>query len=284
MSQLIKRLLVFFIGTPLVVSLALFDIYNYLPLHLITIAVMFMAARELYTLLKTKLYMQPKWLFIITIVFIPITTSIVLFLSLPTKYIYFFATAVLMFALAYEVFSPDNSASFENAAPKLCTTAFGIIYIGIFSTYILQLTVLPNASILMITFMLMVFACDSLAWFFGMLLGKNNRGYIKASPNKSIAGFLGGIFGSVLAGVIMFYFNASVFSNSLALVIITGVLVAFASIAGDLIESVLKRSCEHKDSDIAGVGIPGRGGFLDSIDSILFSAPVFYILVNIFFI
>ncbi|MCI7397280.1 MAG: phosphatidate cytidylyltransferase, partial [Spirochaetia bacterium] len=61
---------------------------------------------------------------------------------------------------------------------------------------------------------------------------------------------------------------------------VTGILIAFSSIVGDLAESVFKRSADVKDS---GHIIPGRGGVLDSIDSIVMSAPVFYLLFSIFF-
>ncbi len=284
MTQLVQRLLVFFIGTPLVVSLALLEYYNHLPLLLVIVLIAFMASRELYTILKVKLLMQPKWLFLILIMSIPLVTTIVILANLSPLYIYFAVVIMLMISFSYEVFSSDNDISFENAIPRLCTTSFGIIYIGLFSTYISQLTLLPNATIFIATFLLMVFGCDSLAWFFGMLLGKGNRGFIKASPNKSLAGFLGGIFGSIVAGLIMYYFSPTVFKASPFLVSLVGMLVAFTSIIGDLIESVLKRSCAHKDSDIGGVGIPGRGGFLDSIDSILFSAPIYFILVTLFFV
>ncbi len=283
MTQLVQRLLVFFIGTPLVVSLALFDFYNHLPLLLAIVFITFMASRELYTLLKEKLFMQPRWLFLILIMSTPLVATLVILAKLPPLYIYFAVVIMLMISFTYEIFSPDNENSFYNAIPRFCSSCFGIIYIGLFSTYISQLTLLPNATIFIATFFLMVFGCDSLAWFFGMLFGKGNRGFIKASPNKSLAGFFGGIFGSVFAGMIMYYFSPEVFSFSPILVCLVGILVALTSIVGDLIESVIKRSCAHKDSDIGGVGIPGRGGFLDSIDSILFSAPIFFILATLFF-
>ncbi len=283
MSQLIKRLLVFFIGTPLVVSLALFDIHYHLPLLLVIVFVIYMASREIYTLLNAKLPMQPRWLFISLVMCIPLITTCIILLQLSIIYIYFTVVIMLMISFIYEIFSPDNEQSFDNAMNRLCATSFGIIYVGLFSTYISQLTLLPNATIFISTFLLMVFGCDSLAWFFGMLFGRGNRGFIKASPNKSLAGFLGGIFGSIATGIIMYYFQPEVFLFSPMIVALVGMLVAMASIIGDLIESVLKRSCAHKDSDIGGVGIPGRGGFLDSIDSILFAAPVFFILVTIFF-
>ena len=113
-----------------------------------------------------------------------------------------------------------------------------------------------------------------------MLFGKNNRGYIKASPNKSIAGFIGGIAGSILSGLLGIYIWPEIFIGSILKIIILGIIVAIAAIAGDLAESVFKRSAGWKDS---GRVIPGRGGILDSIDSILMAAPVFYIFTILFF-
>ena len=63
--------------------------------------------------------------------------------------------------------------------------------------------------------------------------------------------------------------------------VILGIITSLAAIIGDLIESVFKRSCEVKDS---GNLIPGRGGVLDSIDSILIAAPIFYIGYNFLFL
>ncbi len=284
MSQLLQRLLVFFIGIPMVMALILVEHYHHLPLLLVIIITVFMAARELYTLLQTRLFMQPQWLFLLLTVLIPTVTTLVILLELPPLYIYFTAVISIMISFAYEIFSPDNEISFDNAAPRLCTTTFSIIYLGLFSTFISQLTRLQDSTIYIATFLLMVFGCDSLAWFFGMLLGKGTRGFIKASPNKSLVGFFGGIFGSILAGLIMYYFHPNSFSNNPILVVLVAIIISIAAIIGDLIESVLKRSCAHKDSDIGGVGIPGRGGFLDSIDSILFSAPIYFILVSLFFV
>ena len=125
----------------------------------------------------------------------------------------------------------------------------------------------------------MVFFCDSFAWFFGVLFGKNNKGLIKASPNKSIAGFCGGIFGSVLSGVMCWYLWNDLFTGTsektvnIWVLAGLGFVMSFCSILGDLVESVFKRSADCKDS---GSIIPGRGGVLDSIDSIVFTAPVFF--------
>jgi phosphatidate cytidylyltransferase len=122
--------------------------------------------------------------------------------------------------------------------------------------------------------------CDSLAWLFGVLLGKNNRGLIKASPNKSIAGFIGGFAGTILTGCIAHFLFPQAFTGSLVKILVLSFFIAFVAIIGDLVESVLKRSVEIKDS---GSIIPGRGGVLDSIDSIVFVAPVYYFGINFLF-
>ena len=62
--------------------------------------------------------------------------------------------------------------------------------------------------------------------------------------------------------------------------IVIGIVMATAGIMGDLVESVLKRCVDCKDS---GKIMPGRGGLLDSIDSIIFASPVFYIIVMLFY-
>jgi phosphatidate cytidylyltransferase len=61
---------------------------------------------------------------------------------------------------------------------------------------------------------------------------------------------------------------------------VLGLFTGFASITGDLAESALKRSCGVKDS---GTIMPGRGGMLDSIDSLSLAAPVFFIMYNVLF-
>ena len=114
----------------------------------------------------------------------------------------------------------------------------------------------------------------------GILFGKSTRGFVAASPNKSLVGFIGGIAGSVASGCLFKYFFSEIITISYPRLIILGIITSLAAIIGDLIESVFKRSCNVKDS---GTLIPGRGGVLDSIDSLLIAAPIFYIGYNFLF-
>ena len=93
-------------------------------------------------------------------------------------------------------------------------------------------------------------------------------------------GFIGGIFGSVASGILCAFIWPDVFSGSLWKMIVLGLFISVAAILGDLAESVFKRSAEEKDS---GNIIPGRGGALDSIDSILMAAPLYYFIAGLLF-
>jgi phosphatidate cytidylyltransferase len=141
-----------------------------------------------------------------------------------------------------------------------------------------------NAHYVILFFLLIVMANDSAAWAFGMLFGKGNRGLIPASPNKSIAGFIGGLVASVLVGMGASLFLKEAFQPQILSPALSGFIMGFftgiAATAGDLGESALKRSAGVKDS---GGLIPGRGGILDSIDSIALAAPVFYTIYWFFF-
>ncbi len=124
---------------------------------------------------------------------------------------------------------------------------------------------------LVIWFSLVVFANDSFAWLIGISLGRH-RGIFSVSPNKSLEGLIAGLSGSMaasLAGPLLF---PSLVPANWPILVLLGGVCGFFVVAGDLFESALKRSAEVKDS---GDTIPGRGGFLDSFDSIMFSAPAF---------
>jgi phosphatidate cytidylyltransferase len=114
-----------------------------------------------------------------------------------------------------------------------------------------------------------------------MHFGKHNRGFIAASPTKSIAGYVGGLGASIAVGLIGALALPTVFQPTRVALhpALGGSLLGFfsglAGSLGDLGESALKRSVDTKDS---GNLMPGRGGILDSIDSLALAAPVFYVL------
>ena len=122
---------------------------------------------------------------------------------------------------------------------------------------------------------------DSGAWFFGVLFGKSTRGFFKASPNKSLVGFFGGIITAIACGILFKFIFPTVFFGSIWKIVLVSFTTALAAIIGDLIESVFKRSLGVKDS---GTIIPGRGGLLDCLDSLILGAPIFYIGIHFLYL
>jgi phosphatidate cytidylyltransferase len=125
--------------------------------------------------------------------------------------------------------------------------------------------------------MLIVMTNDSAAYYIGSAFGKN-RLYPLVSPKKSIEGAIGGLFGSLCGTMLskFIFFPQLTFLDA----VITALVIGTVGQTGDLFESLLKRSFGVKDS---GTLIPGHGGVLDRLDSILFAAPVTYYYVLFFF-
>ena len=122
---------------------------------------------------------------------------------------------------------------------------------------------------------ILIWTCDTMSFFGGKLMGKHKLTEI--SPKKTIEGLINGIVFTIIAAFVLMFFNKDILNFKDALVI--GLIVAFASPAGDIFESFLKRSADVKDSSHM---IPGHGGVLDRFDSLLFVAPLVFVYIKFF--
>lgn len=275
MKKIIERLLLFFIGLPLIIaSVFLFPQHHYLVLNIELLAFTALAVVEMRNILSIKFATYPLPLLILTGLMIPLASVLYVVFGLPYRLITFSIAIASVLTLFYE-FTYGFAGKFERSLERVASGFTVVLYPGYLAMYLSIMTKWDNAGVILSVFLLMVFGCDSLAWLFGVLLGKGNRGILPASPNKSAAGFIGGYAGTLFVGLLAQYFFPEIFAGALWKMVTLACMTATASVVGDIIESIMKRSVGIKDS---GRLIPGRGGVLDSIDSILLAAPVFYIV------
>ena len=284
MRKIIERLLVFIIGIPAVYALVfLFPQYNHLALNITVVIFSAIGALEFSFMLEKKNIKVPKFEAVILGSLAPLAALIMVSLSKPGIIIGIIILSGILWALLSSIFTKKENM--DGIINRFTGYISVMVYPGFFMLWLILMSRWDSSAAIFL-FLLIVFFNDSAAWLFGNLFGKNNRGLIPVSPNKSIAGFIGGMIGSIAAVAIALHFFPNAFIGSIVLnsnLMIIGILLGFltgifASL-GDLAESAIKRSCEFKDS---GNMILGRGGILDSIDSIAVAAPVYYLLYNAF--
>ena len=132
-----------------------------------------------------------------------------------------------------------------------------------------------NATNIMVALFIILCMNDTLAYVFGSLLGKHKMAP-KISPKKSWEGFFGGLICTIITTcffVQLSYFQNNIFSNSYVWMGFAFVVI-IAGTFGDFAESKLKRFAQQKDS---GTLLPGHGGILDRLDSMLFAVPAGFI-------
>jgi phosphatidate cytidylyltransferase len=153
------------------------------------------------------------------------------------------------------------------------SSVFTFFYPGFFLSWIVRLSGLQDPSLSILLFLCLVFGNDMAAYFAGSLWGASTRLNLEVSPKKSIVGFAAGLLGALIV-IGAFALAVPGFPRfSLAGRVTLGLCAGVTVILGDLLESGMKRSARVKDS---GGAIPGRGGMLDSVDSMIFTAPLLY--------
>ncbi|NNE32115.1 MAG: phosphatidate cytidylyltransferase [Winogradskyella sp.] len=121
---------------------------------------------------------------------------------------------------------------------------------------------------------ILVWVNDSAAYLVGKNFGKQKL-FPSISPKKTVEGFLGGLFFACIASYFISTYTATITSTNW---LVMAIIVSVFGTLGDLIESKFKRQANVKDS---GVIMPGHGGLLDRLDSIIFAAPFVYLFLRI---
>jgi len=261
--------------------------YHHLVFNLLVTVFCGLGAAEFSVMLSNKKMSIPKKEAAVFGVLPPLAMILVVSFGVNSLLLPAVFAAVAVWLLLSRTFS--HGEALENFIYRFAAGLATLIYPGMLLAWIVRISHWENnTGIIILTFLFMVFSGDGLAWAFGMAFGKGNQGLIPASPNKSVAGFIGAIIAPIIVSVgaaliwpdVFVPKCASILGNPIAAGFIVGLLTGVAAILGDLGESAIKRSSGIKDS---GSIIPGRGGVLDSIDSLALAAPVFYLVFSLLF-
>ncbi len=162
----------------------------------------------------------------------------------------------------------------------IALSGMSVVYVALPLTAAVWFYYLFGPQVLLLVF-IMIWLNDTGAFLVGSMIGRH-RLFERLSPKKSWEGFWGGLLFCVLAGWLAARFLPCYFGGSPLLYVILGIVVSVFSTWGDLFESMLKRTVGVKDS---GNILPGHGGMLDRIDSLLFVVPAvsgyFFFITNI---
>jgi len=275
MSNISKRLIFFFVAFPALIVLIVFLPHrHHLAFNIISSVAIGAAALEVANIFRNRGVALSSWVCFLLAFLGPASSYLKISGILESDFYPMAVVLIMMILFSAEIFKKSES-EFKNVLFRISGYAFVVIYPGFFGSYVVRLSALPHAATILLTFIAVTYLNDSTAWASGVLWGNGTRNILVVSPNKSLVGFIFGFLTSIAVMVAGRLIIPSAFPMSISLAAFMGAILGATTILGDLAESALKRSAVVKDS---GQIIPGRGGMLDSIDSPLFNAPVFFYL------
>ena len=182
----------------------------------------------------------------------------------------------LIFALVNVLVMAETVFTYPKVGlSEMLYLAFINIYCTWLPLHMIALRLLDNGAWMLMSVFIMVWICDSGAYFSGRAFGRHKMAP-HLSPKKTIEGAVGGVLLTIVSAVVIEQFLP--LATSMLHTCLIGLLVAFGAIVGDLFESYLKRSFGVKDS---GKILPGHGGFADRFDSFLLVAPLCFYYFSI---
>jgi phosphatidate cytidylyltransferase len=162
----------------------------------------------------------------------------------------------------------------DNFVKTASASSLALIYLPFLAGFLILLARPSNGLERVMTFVVLVGCNDTFAYLTGVLFGKHPLAP-KISPKKTIEGVIGSLIFTILGGAIAFHY---IMESDWWLGALAGLLTVFTATSGDLIESALKRDMAIKDM---GNLLPGHGGIMDRLDSVLFAAPALWLALEV---
>jgi phosphatidate cytidylyltransferase len=248
---------------------------NIFTMALILVLVSFLAgvgAFEYFKMLELKNIIISKYLFITTVVLGVISFFIAsqfhAYRTLP-------ASLVFVFIFLYFIFQFKNA---EGAIVKIASSTFGFIYIAVPLGLMLSILYINriDGRVWLMYLLLVTKITDIGGYLGGSIFGKRKLA-INISPNKTKEGFIAGLFLAVLSSIVYAFLFKSGLRITFLEALFLGLMLGIIGQIGDLCESLLKRDAKIKDSNM----LPGLGGVLDMLDSLIFNIPIVYFFLQI---
>jgi len=162
----------------------------------------------------------------------------------------------------------------ENFVAKATATTFALLYLPFLAGFLILLAIPSTGFQRVMTFVVLVGCNDTFGYIVGVLLGKHPL-VPTISPKKTWEGLAGSVVFTIIGGCLAFYY---IMDMEWWLGIIVGLMIVFTATCGDLIESAMKRDLSLKDM---GTLLPGHGGMLDRLDSVVLSAPAMWLALEL---
>jgi len=288
--ELLKRVLTAVVLIPIVLILVLRAPVPVLAL--VTAAVALLAIHELLKLSEAYAIRPQRWP---TYIFVGLFFLVI---AIPSATPLLSTSGFAYIALSAAVLAPFlflsigmRRAELASAFPAAMVSTFAFAYTALPLACLVQLREQWQGSFYLLYLLLLVWAGDVFAYFIGKSIGRHSMSP-RVSPKKTWEGAIASVMASVAVGLLMFHYSLpistallhahlielreGIFNNqqpSLIPVIVLSVVLNIAAQLGDLVESLIKRGADVKDS---GALLPGHGGMFDRIDALLFAAPVLW--------
>lgn len=212
------------------------------------------------------------------------TLAYIASIFLSIHFCQFNGISVVVLGVLLFLFFFQNLFDVEEPLKSISISFFGIVYIVVSLSFILRINFFypldaPISGQWWLMYLIVVTkAMDIGGYFVGKSIGKTPLAK-KISPNKTVEGLIGGIVFSVGASILLVFLTPHVFvelRSPWVFSVIVGLILAVVGHLSDLCESLIKRDAKVKDSS----RLKGTGGILDMVDSMLFTSPIFYLLLK----
>jgi len=262
----LKRILSGIIGMPIVALILIYG--NIYVIDVLFALVALIAIHEYFNSFKEK-YKPVKWLGYMSCILIAILHII------PEEY-YLYTLALSICVSIAVLFIQVVFSNMKTTVTDIMITLFGMLYVVFFLSFIALLHGIENGKYLIWFILIAAWGTDTCAYFVGCRFGKHK--FSEISPKKSIEGCIGGTVGSIILALLYTFALNRLVGLEISYIYIAGVALALSILSqiGDLSASSIKRTMGIKDF---GNLIPGHGGMLDRIDSMIFIAPFAYFLL-----